>query len=115
MNERCVRSAAAAVVDNNAQQENEKNKFSSELRLFLVMLKVESILLIFDAFVQHRWTTFSYSSSFGCPPFQLKKHVSLTGYTFLIGHTVGSDLNRWFTDSQKTLCYVLCSHVIPSR
>ena len=35
----------------------------------------------------------------------IKEKFSM-GYESMLGHTVGSDLNRWFTDSQKTLCYV---------
>ena len=43
----CVRLAESSMVDDNTENnKNEKYVFSSQLRLFLLMLNVESILLI---------------------------------------------------------------------
>ena len=96
----------ASMVEDNTQQEKPKNKFSSELRLFLLMPNVESILwislLLFIAVGQFFIKFFFLN----VPSFQSNRNVLIKLLADYFEHIVRIDLNRWLNDSQKTFMFL---------
>ena len=96
----------ASMVEDNTQQEKPKNKFSSELRLFLLMPNVESILwislLLFIAVGQFFIKFFFLNVLL----FQSNRNVLIKLLSDYFEHIVRIDLNRWLNDSQKTFMFL---------
>ena len=96
----------ASMVEDNTQQEKPKNKFSSELRLFLLMPNVESILwislLLFIAVGQFFIKFFFLNVLL----FQSNRNVLIKLLADYFEHIVRIDLNRWLNDSQKTFMFL---------
>ena len=96
----------ASMVEDNTQQEKPKNKFSSELRLFLLMPNVESILwislLLFIAVGQF-FIKFFFLNVLS---FQSNRNVLIKLLADYFEHIVRIDLNRWLNDSQKTFMFL---------
>ena len=96
----------ASMVEDNTQQEKPKNKFSSELRLFLLMPNVESILwislLLFIAVGQFFIKFFFLNVLL----FQSNRNVLIKFLADYFEHIVRIDLNRWLNDSQKTFMFL---------
>ena len=96
----------ASMVEDNTQQETQKNKFSSELRLFLLMPNVESILwillLLFIAVGQFFIKFFILNVL----SFQSNGNVLIKLLADYFEHIVRIDLNRWLNDSQKTFMFL---------
>ena len=96
----------ASMVEDNTQHEKPKNKFSSELRLFLLMPNVESILwislLLFIAVGQFFIKFFFLNVLL----FQSNRNVLIKLLSDYFEHIVRIDLNRWLNDSQKTFMFL---------
>ena len=96
----------ASMVEDNTQQEKPKNKFSSELRLFLLMPNVESILWILLPLFIAVGQFFIKFFFLNVLSFQSNRNVLIKLLADYFEHIVRIDLNRWLNDSQKTFMFL---------
>ena len=96
----------ASMVEDNTQQEKPKNKFSSELRLFLLMPNVESILWILLLLFITVGQFFIKFFFLNVLLFQSNRNVLIKLLADYFEHIVRIDLNRWLNDSQKTFMFL---------